>query len=162
MFRTSAFIAAALTVTAGAASAATLAAGQYSSVGIVASNNGSPNCAAVGLNTNAAVTSFLKYPGAGKTGFTIYTVPFGGGLQLCTGFPAVPAGGINGFSATAKCAIDSIGGNVPAQPVNFTFTNTVTDANSGVGTTQVSIPASDAVGGGCNATIDTTIVRTGK
>ena len=148
-------------VMATANAATVLTAGQYASTGKVASNNGSANCAAVGLSSGAAILSVLTFPGDGKSGFAIYT---GGGglLQLCNSFPAVPAGGLNGFSATAKCAIDSLNGSVPAQPVNFAFTSTVTDKNSGIGTTTVSIPATNSVGGGCMATIDTTIVRTGK
>ena len=99
-------VAAATIGSASVAGAATLAAGQYTSVGFVASDNGSPNCAAVGLTKGSSVVSVVKYPGVAKTGFTIYSVPFGGGLQLCSGFPAVPAAGLNGFSATAQCAIE--------------------------------------------------------
>lgn len=144
-----------------AAAAPKLATGLYATTGQVASNNGSPNCSAVNLTTGAANDSVLKYPGEGKAGLTVY-VPGSGLLQLCNGFPAVPAGGLNGFSATASCAIYTINGNVPAQPVTFSFTSTTTDADSAVGTTTVAIPATDAVGGGCTATINTTIVRTGK
>ncbi len=147
--------------TAAAAQAAGLNAGQYQSTGTVASNNGSANCAAVGFTKGAANNSIVTYPGTGKLGFEIY-VPASGLLQLCSNFPAVPAGGINNFSAAAKCAIYSINGNLPAQTVNFSFTNTVTNANSGVGTTTISIPVTDAVGGGCTATVNTTIVRVGK
>ena len=135
--------------------------GVYASTGQVASNNGSATCQAVNLTTGAANNSILHYTGAGKTGLTIY-VPASGLLELCSGFPATPTGGLNGFSATAQCAIYSINGNVPPEPVNFSFTSTPTDADSAVGTTTISIPATDPVGGGCTATVNTTIVRTGK
>jgi hypothetical protein len=153
--------AAGLLVSASAQAAVTLTAGQYQSTGTVASNNGSANCAAVGLTKGAANNAIVTYPGAGKTGFELY-VPSSGLIQLCLDFPAVPAGGINNFSATAKCAIDSINGDLPAQTVDFKFTNTVVNANSGIGTTTITIPATDAVGGGCSAVVDTTIVRVGK
>ncbi len=135
--------------------------GQYASTGTVASNNGSANCTAVGLTKGAANDSVITFPGDGKAGFTLY-VPLSGTLELCTGFGTVPAGGLNGFSATANCAIDTINGSIPAQPVKFSFTSTVTDKNSSIGTTTVAIPATNTVGGGCTATVDTTIVRTGK
>ena len=144
-----------------ATAAPVLVAGIYASTGQVASNNGSANCSAVNLTTGAANDSILTYPGAGKAGLVIH-VPASGLLETCTGFAAVPSGGLNGFSSSAKCAIYSINGNVPAQPVNFSFTSTTTDANAGVGTTTISIPATDAVGGGCTATVNVTTVRTGK
>ena len=145
----------------GSAQAANLVKGVYASTGSVASNNGSPNCAAVGLSQGAANISVLSYPGAGKKGLTIY-VPGAGLLQLCSGFAAVPAGGLNNFSSPASCAIYSINGNAPAETVNFSFTSTVTDANSGVGTTTIAIPATSPIGSGCTATVNTTIVRSGK
>ena len=138
-----------------------LTAGQYASTGTVASNNGSANCGAVGLTQGAANDSVITFPGDGKAGFTLY-VPLSGTIELCTGFGTVPAGGLNGFSATASCAITTLNGSIPAQPVKFSFTSTVTDKNSAIGTTTVAIPATDAVGGGCTATVNTTIVRTGK
>ena len=147
--------------TATASAATNLTPGQYASTGTVASNNGSPNCAAVGLTSGAANNSVITFPGNGKPGFTLY-VPLSGTLELCTGFGNVPAGGLNGFSATASCAIDTLNGNIPAQPVNFSFTSTVTDKNSAIGTTTVAIPATNTVGGGCTAKVNTTIVRTGK
>ena len=144
----------------GSAQAAKLTAGIYASTGTVASNNGSANCAAVGLSTGAANNSVLSYPGTGK-GLAIY-VPGSGLLQLCSGFPSVPAKGLNGFKATASCAIYSINGNAPAEPVDFAFTSTATDVNSGVGTTTISIPTTSPIGSGCSAVVNTTIVRTGK
>ena len=144
-----------------AAAAPKLVAGVYASTGQVASNNGSANCQAVNLTTGAANDSIVHYTGAGKAGFTIY-VPASGLLELCSGFPDIPAGGLNGFSANAQCAIYSINGNVPPETVNFSFTSTTTDADSAVGTTTITIPATDPVGGGCTATVNTTIVRTGK
>ena len=143
------------------ASAAALTPGQYASTGTVASNNGSANCSAVGLTPGAANDSIITFPGNGKAGFTLY-VPLSGTIELCTGFGTIPASGLDGFSATASCAISTLNGNVPAQPVKFSFTSSVTDKNSAIGTTTVAIPATDAVGGGCTATVDTTIVRTGK
>ena len=149
-------------LSANAATAATvLTPGIYASTGQVASSNGAANCGAVNLTTGTTNDSILHYPGAGKAGLTIY-VPAAGLLELCSKFPAVPAGGLNGFSANAQCAIYSINGNIPAETVNFSFTSTTTDVNSGVGTTTITIPATDPVGGGCTATVNTTIVRTGK
>ncbi len=146
---------------AGTANAAPkLSAGIYASTGQVASNNGAATCSAVGLTTGAANNSVLTYPGSGK-GLTIY-VPGAGLLQLCSGFPSVPKKGLDGFKATASCAIYSINGNAPAESVNFSFTSTVTDASSGVGTTTISIPLTSPIGAGCTATVNTTIVRAGK
>lgn len=139
--------------------AAGLAAGLYNSTGTVASANS--NCAAVGLTAGATNNSVLEYPGAGKTGLEIW-VPSGGVLQQCTGFSAVPAGGLNGFSSSSQCAIYSINGNVPAATVTFSFTSSVTSPNSGVGTTTISISDTAPVGAGCVATVDTAIVRSGK
>ncbi len=144
-----------------ATAAPVLVAGIYASTGQVASNNGSAACAAVGLSANAANLSVINYPGASKAGFTLY-VPSAGLLQLCTGFKAIPAGGLNGYSSNASCAIYSVNGNIPAETVNFSFKATTTNANSGVGTTTVTIPATAPVGGGCTATINTSIVRSGK
>ncbi len=141
------------------ANAATNVAGLYASYGTVAT--ATSQCSAVGLAQGAGNFSEITFPGDGKTGLTIYS-PASGLLQLCNKFPAVPAGGLNGFSAKASCAIYSINGNIPAESVNFSFKQTPIDANSAVGTTTVTIPAADPVGGGCTATINTTTVRTGK
>ena len=143
-----------------AANAATNVAGIYASYGSVSS--ATSQCSSVGLQQGALPLNYVTYPGGGKKGLTIYTPTSGGLLQLCNGFPAVPAGGLNGFSANAQCAIYSINGNIPAETVNFSFKQTPSDANSAVGTTTVTIPVTDPVGGGCTATINTTTVRTGK
>jgi hypothetical protein len=150
-----------LAATAATAAAPVLVAGIYTSTGQVASNNGSAGCNAVGLTANAPNNSVINYPGASKAGFVLY-VPSAGALQLCTGFKAIPAGGLNGFSSNASCAIYSVNGNIPAETVNFAFKATTTSANSGVGTTTVTIPATAPIGGGCTATVNTTIVRSGK
>ena len=156
-------LAAAAMLTSGVATAApVLTAGLYTSAGVVTQDNGNANCSAVGLTKNSFVTSVLQYPGESKTGLFLYTIPLPGVVQLCVGFPAVPAGGLNNFSATAKCEVVSSGGTVPPSPVNFSFTSTVVNGNSAVGSTTVTIPASDPVGGGCMATISTTLVRSGK
>jgi hypothetical protein len=141
-----------------ASAAVALTAGQYSTVGTVTS--ATSQCSAVGLAANAANNSVLTYPGAGKTGLTIY-VPTPGVLQLCTGFPAVPAAGLSSFTAAGKCAIYSTSGDIPAQPVDFTFKSTAINAFSAVGTTTISIPATDTIGGGCKAVVSTTTVFTG-
>ncbi len=143
------------------AAAPVLVAGIYASTGSVTSTNGSSNCAAAGLTNGSPNTSVLDYPGAGKTGLRLY-VPAAGLLQLCTGFTAIPAGGLNGYSSNAKCAIYSVNGNIPAENVNFSFKATTADANSGVGSTTIAIPATSPVGGGCTAVVTTSIVRTGK
>jgi hypothetical protein len=153
----------ALVLAAGFATCATaatvaLTAGQYSTIGTVTS--ATSQCSAVGLAANAANDSILTYPGAGKTGLTIY-VPTPGVLQLCTGFPAVPAAGLSSFTAAGKCAIYSTSGDIPAQPVDFTFKSTAINAFSAVGTTTISIPATDTIGGGCKAVVSTTTVFTG-
>ena len=146
---------------AGAAFAAApkLAAGLYTSEGIVQS--ATSQCSAVGLSQGAGNFSIVKYPGEGKTGLTIYT-PVGGILQLCTGFAAVPAGGLGSFTSNAKCTTYEESTTIPAETVNFAFTSTVEDANSAVGTTTVTIPVTAGLGGGCTAKINTTIVRSGK
>ena len=142
------------------ANAATLSAGQYDSYGSVTSNNGASTCAGAGLSQGSTVISALTYPGIGKTGFTLYTVPGPGIIQLCTKFPAIPAGGLNGFKASGTCTVYLTSGTVPPSSVSFSFTGKVTDAKSSVGTTTVTIPATSAVGAGCTATLNTTIVRT--
>ena len=154
--------AAGLVLAAGTANAAApaLIAGIYESTGQVASNNGSSACAAVGLSANAPNLSVINYPGAGKTGFTLY-VPSAGLLQVCTGFKAIPAGGLNGYSSNASCAIYSVNGNIPAEVVNFAFTSTTANSQSGVGVTTVTIPTTAPIGGGCKAKINTSIVRAG-
>jgi hypothetical protein len=141
-----------------AASAAALAVGQYLTTGTVTS--ATSQCSAVGLSANAANDSVLTYPGAGKTGLTIY-VPGSGVLQLCSGFPAVPTTGLTNFSATGKCAIYSTNGTIPAQPVTFDFKTTVINAFSSIGTTTISIPTTDTLGGGCTATVSTSTVFSG-
>jgi len=145
---------------AASANAASLAAATYASIGMVTASNGA-NCGQIGLTQGASSNSFVNYPGATKTGLTIYT-PGPGNLQLCTGFPAVPAGGLNGFNASANCGIYTVNGNAPPALVAFNFTSTVIDAKSAVGTTTVAIPVTAVLGAGCTATITNTIVRTGK
>lgn len=155
--------AAALMVSAGVAIAAPAQVpGIYTSAGIVTQDNGASSCSSVGLTKNSFVSSVLSYPGAGKTGLTLYTIPLPGVLQLCTGFAAVPAGGLNNFTSNASCQVTSTSGSIPAETVNFSFTATAANANSGVGTTTVTIPSLDPVGGGCTATISNTLVRSGK
>jgi hypothetical protein len=141
-----------------AAQAAALAVGQYANTGTVAT--ATSQCSAVGLAAGAANLSELTYPGAGKTGLALY-VPASGSLQLCTGFAAVPSTGLTNFSSAAKCGIYTLNGNIPPQTVNFTFKSTVINAFSSIGVTTISIPASDTIGGGCVATVDTTAVFTG-
>ena len=143
----------------GVANAADLVAGLYGSYGAVAS--ATSQCSAVGLSQGSGNFAELKYPGNGNSGLIIYTPAFGI-LQRCVGFAPVPAGGLNGYSSNASCATYSSGGNLPAEKVNFSFTSTTTDANSSYGTTTITIPASDPVGGGCTATINAAVVRTGK
>ncbi len=142
----------------GVANAAGMTAGLYGSYGVVAS--ATSQCSAVGLSQGSGNFSEFKFPGDGKSGFTLYTPAFGI-LQLCSGFAAIPAGGLNGYTSNAQCAtFGSL--TLPAETVNFKFTSTMTDANSGVGSTTITIPAADPVGGGCTATVNTAVVRTGK
>jgi len=152
-------LAAAGTLASAHASAATLAAGIFASTGKVVQDNGNPNCGQVFLTKDSLNNSVIVYPGANKPGFTLY-VPFAGALQLCNSYANIPAGGLNGYTSDAQCAL--IPAPVPAQTVNFQFTLTTTDANTGYGTTTVSIPAGNILGGGCVATIATSIVRSGK
>jgi hypothetical protein len=161
MLKSSAALAAAFCVFAtGAAQATNQSAGFYSSTGTVSSANSA--CASLGLVAGNANNSVFYYPGAGKSGFTLY-VPAGGGvLQLCNAFPTVPSTGLNGWSPTPTCQIFTLGGNLPAEPVNFTFASTTLDKNSGLGQTTISIPDSDPVAPGCQATVTTTTVGSGK
>lgn len=156
---TVALVAASLMAVAGVANAANLSAGIYNSQGYVVS--ATSQCSAVGLSQGAGNFSIFRYPGASKSGFTLYSPAFGV-LQLCSGFSAVPAGGLNGYNSNASCTTYSAGGTIPAETVNFAFTATTTDANSGVGTTTITIPANAPVGGGCTATVNTAVVRSGK
>ena len=156
-------LAAAGLMAASAASAQTapsLLKGEYKSTGQVASNNGNANCAAVGLSPGASNISRIVYPGAGVIGFLLY-VPAAGGLQLCNRFPATPTTGLNGWAVNGLCGVSGLAGSIPAQKVNFSFTSTATDANSAYGTTTVSIPTTNTVGGGCQATIYVSLVASG-
>ena len=142
----------------GMASAAGMTPGLYGSYGVV--SQATSQCSAVGLSQGSGNFSEFKFPGDGKAGFTLYTPSFGV-LQLCNGFAAVPAGGLNGYTSNAQCTTYGTV-SFPAETVNFKFTSTMTDANSGVGSTTVTIPVTDPVGGGCTATVNTAVVRTGK
>jgi hypothetical protein len=81
---------------------------------------------------------------------------------LCNAFPAVPSTGLNGWSPTPTCRIYTLGGNLPPEPVNFSFTSTTLDKNSGLGQTTISIPTTDPVAPGCQAVVTTTSVGSGK
>jgi hypothetical protein len=142
----------------GAAQAQSLSTATYRSVGNVVADNG--KCGAVGLVKGDTVFNLLVYPGVSRTGFYLYT-PGGGALQLCDRYPATPATGLNGWNVTAQCAIDTVNGDVKAQPVMFSFTSTTEDANTAIGTTTVSIPTTNSVGGGCVATVATTLIVSG-
>jgi hypothetical protein len=139
---------------------ADLTKGFYSSIGTVSSANAA--CASIGLVAGASNNSNFYYPGAGKKGFTLYVPPSGGILQLCSGFPAVPSGGLNGWSANPTCTIYTAGGNLPAEPVGFAFTSVQTDANSALGQTTINIPATDPVAPGCSAVVTTTTIGSGS
>ncbi len=145
--------------------AANLGTGTFASTGTVASNNdstpGAGPCHQVGLDAGSANLSTIVYPGAGKSGFLLY-VGSSGVLQLCNAFPATPSTGIASWNPTATCQILTVNGNAPANPVTFTFTNTVTDGYSALGQTMVSIPPTAVFGAGCQATIVTTLVRSGR
>jgi len=156
-------LAAAGLMAASAASAQTppsLLKGEYKSTGKVASDNGNTNCAAVGLTTGTPNLSRIVYPGPSAIGFLLY-VPAPGGLQVCNRFPATPASGLANWTVTGKCSVAGLGGTIPGQNVTFTFSSTTTDSNSAYGSTSVSIPAANTVGGGCQATIATTLVVSG-
>ncbi len=135
-----------------------LATGTYKSIGTVASDNG--KCMAAGLVAGSKSNSRFSYPGVSRTGFNLYT-PASGFLQLCNRFPAVPATGLDGWTVTAQCAVDTVNGDIKAQPVTFTFHTTIEDKNTGIGSTTVSIPASDTVSPGCVATVATTTIVSG-
>jgi hypothetical protein len=139
---------------------ADLTKGFYSSIGTVTSANAA--CASIGLVAGSTSNSNFFYPGAGAKGFTIYVPPGGGILQLCTKFPAVPSGGLNGWSANPTCTIYTEGGDLPAEKVNFAFTSVQTDANSALGQTTLTIPAADPVAGGCSAVVTTTTIGSGS
>ncbi len=171
--------------TAAAAAAGTIlnVAGNYKSTGTVVSTNSDPtaspnpgaNCAALGLVAGNSNNSVFHYPGPNNTGFSLYVgkSDYASGavttaLQLCNGFPAVPAAGLNGWTPSATCAISVSGNggavtNLPGtMGVNFAFTSTTQNANTSIGTTTISIPTTAPVGGGCTATVSTVAVRVGK
>ena len=144
----------------GTADAASLTHGLYSLVGRVASSNGNPNCAHLGLSLNSAINTVIAYPQAGKGGFQLY-VPTPGAEQYCTSFLKQPTAGLNGYKTTATCNIYTLAGDqVPAPGVSFAFTARTIDSNTAIGTVKVAIPL-NAVGGGCVAVIDVTYVRSG-
>ena len=140
-----------------------LGAGFYASKSVVASNNGASSCNAVGLAQDAAVVSELAYPGDGKTGLTDYTSPNGSVLlEACRGFAAIPATGLDGFSSTATCSFTTTQSAYAESGVSFAFTAKTIDQNASIGTTTISYPSTAGIGAGCTASLNTTLVRTGR
>jgi len=127
--------------------------GTYNLTGAVSATNN--NC---GFQPGDEVTGYIVYPGAGKNGFAL-AVPLSTApaqVTIANDFPAVPAGGLNGWNA--KATLTSFSNGAVAQGpfgVLVTFNAFVAVANN-AGQASITI-----TGPACTETLEVTLLRTG-
>jgi hypothetical protein len=142
------------------ASAADIAAGNYSAIGFITSST-CPNIAGSPQKGQAS-TATIVYPGAGKAGMLLVnpatlstTKPGAGATQVCVASGKVPAAGLNGATIPFICYNDTEAGPAKSSLAKFSAHFKVGASHSPqAATTEVTATLSSPVS--CKFTTDAT------